>query len=128
MWADTNILVRLATGLPVEQHAALTGFLEQRTAPIYVHAAHVCEAIFVLEGHFYLMTAVEATQSLGTALSIEKFIVQDYAAVARALATYPSSNLDFPDVLICELARVDGTQVLSFDRKMARLGVQIIKP
>ncbi len=35
---------------------------------------------------------------------------------------------DFPDVLICELARVDGDEVLTFDRKMARLGVPIRTP
>ncbi len=128
MWADTNILIRLATKSPIEQYEAVETFFEQTKDPIHVHAAHVCEAIFVLEGQVYQMTPQNAAQVLGIVLSVEALTVVDDAAVTRALAVYPASNLDFPDVLICELARVAGTQVLSFDRKIARLGVTVIKP
>ena len=61
-------------------------------------------------------------------LSSDRFEVIDALAVSNALSAYPASNLDFPDVLICELARIGGGQVLTFDRKMARLGVPLIQP
>ena len=61
-------------------------------------------------------------------LSSDRFEVIDALAVTNALSAYPASNLDFPDVVICELARVGGGQVLTFDRKMARLGVALLNP
>ena len=61
-------------------------------------------------------------------LSSDRFEVIDALVVDNALSAYPASKLDFPDVLICELARVGGGQVLTFDRKMARLGVPLIQP
>jgi predicted nucleic-acid-binding protein len=56
------------------------------------------------------------------------FEVLNAIAVNNALRNYPTSNLDFPDVLICELARVEAGEVLTFDKKMARLGIPIRIP
>jgi predicted nucleic-acid-binding protein len=128
VWADTNILVRLAVQQPVMLFEAVSKFIAQNEAPILVHPAHICEAIFVLEGSVYQKTSEDAAQTLLDVLSSDVFTVVDDAAVMQALRVYPSTNLDFPDVLLAELARVDGSEVLTFDRKMARLGVPIRMP
>jgi predicted nucleic-acid-binding protein len=91
------------------------------------------QAIFVLEGKIYGMIAkhewpAQAAHDLRQVLSLAVFKVVDEAAVVNALITYPQSNLDFPDVLLCELARSGGASVLSFERKLARLGVQVVVP
>jgi predicted nucleic-acid-binding protein len=128
MWADTNILVRLITKSPTAQYQAVVQFLSQVSKPVFVHPTHVCEAMFVLEGNYYNYSAIQATGELALVLSASCFDVIDATAIANTLRLYPESNLDFPDVLICELARVNNDEVLSFDRKMARLGVPIRQP
>ena len=128
MWADTNILVRLITKSPTTQFQAVVQFLSQVSTPVFVHPAHICEAIFVLEGNYYQYGTVQASQEIALILSASCFEVIDANALANTLRLYPASNLDFPDVLICELARVNNDEVLSFDRKMARLGVPIHHP
>ena len=128
IWADTNILLRLITRQSVDQYNRVMAFLEITTAPIFVHPAHICEALYVLEGKTYQRTSLEVTKELQAALSNQHFEVIDATAVNNALSAYPASNLDFPDVLICGLARVGGGQVLTFDRKMARLSVPLITP
>ncbi len=128
IWADTNILLRLITKSPVHQLEAIKQFLKTAVVPVLVHPAHICEALFVLEGKIYQFSAQQAAQDIAMLLSSDRFEVIDATAVNNALSAYPASNLDFPDVLICELARVGGGQVLTFDRKMARLGVPLIQP
>jgi hypothetical protein len=49
--------------------------------------------------------------------------VVDEAAVVNVLLVYPQSKLDYPDVPLCELARQEGASVLSFERKLAWLGL-----
>lgn len=95
---------------------------------LMVHPAHVCEAVFVLEGKVYQMSSAQTAHNLRQVLSLAVFEVVDEAAVINALVTYPASNLDFPDVLLCELARLRDDTVLSFERKLARLGVRVVVP
>ena len=128
IWADTNILLRLITRLSVDQYDRVMAFLDTATTPIFVHPTHICEALYVLEGKTYQRSSLVAAQELQAALSNQHFEVIDALAVSNALNAYPASNLDFPDVLICELARVGSGQVLTFDRKMARLGVPLVQP
>lgn len=128
IWADTNILLRLITKTPVHQLEAIKQFLKAAVAPVLVHPAHICEALYVLEGQVYKFSTARAAQDIAMLLSSDRFEVIDALAVTNALSAYPASNLDFPDVLICELARVGGGQVLTFDRKMAQLGVALVSP
>jgi len=133
VWVDTNILVRLVVQSPEPMYQAVRGYLEALEAsptpdPLRVHPAHVCEAIFVLEGKVYGMSPANAAHDLRQVLSLGVFEVLDEAVVVNALLAYPRSNLDFPDVLLCELARLHGSAVFSFERKLARLGVEVIVP
>jgi predicted nucleic-acid-binding protein len=93
-----------------------------------VHPAHICEAVFVLEGKIYEMSSAQTAHDLRQVLSLAVFEVADETAVVNALIAYPPSNLDFPDVLLCELARLGDDSVLSFERKLARLGVRVVVP
>jgi predicted nucleic-acid-binding protein len=128
MWADTNILVRLVTQNPTTQFKAVQTYLQTVNGTVKVHSAHICEALYVLEGQVYQFTTTRAAQELELILSASCFEVIDAIAVIKALRAYPASNLDFPDVLLCELARAEASEVLTFDKKMARLGVTIQIP
>jgi predicted nucleic acid-binding protein len=132
-WVDTNILLRLITKSPSPMYDAARAYLEaleRSPSPqaLVIHPAHICEAIFVLEGKIYTMTPAQAAHDLRKVLSLAVFEVVDEAAVVNALIAYPQSKLDYPDVLLCELARQRGASVLTFERKLARLGVPVIVP
>lgn len=133
IWVDTNILVRLVTKNPPAMFEVARSYLEAlerspEPPPLMVHPAHICEAIFVLEGKIYGLSPAEAAHDLRQVLSVALFKVVDEAAVVSALIAYPHSNLDYPDVLLCELARQRGASVLTFERKLARLGVPLVVP
>ena len=50
MWADTNILVRLVTQHPAAQFQAVQTYLQTVNTAVKIHPAHICEALYVLEG------------------------------------------------------------------------------
>ena len=60
MWADTNILVRLVTQQPAAQFQAVKAYLQTVNGAVKVHPAHICEALYVLEGQFYQFTTTRA--------------------------------------------------------------------
>lgn len=131
MLVDTNVLVRLVTKHPPGMFEGARRYLqeaERRGEKLAVHPVHVTEALFVLEGKVYSLQPEQAASELRQLLTMEVLEVDDGPAVLEALRRYPLSGLDFPDVLIAEIARLRGATVLSFDRKIARLGVRVVDP
>lgn len=120
---DTNILVRLITRYPQEQYAAAAGLLENAEKlgqTVQVHPIHVAEAIFVLEGTTYRLTPAQAGLELMSLFEASIWSVREVEPLLAALAAYPESGLDFPDIYLAELARFDRLRVVSFDRKLIR--------
>lgn len=131
MWADTNILIRLVTKQPPDQFEAAYRYLEkleQANQTLSVHAVHVAEAVFVLEGKIYHYTPAQAAKDLLTVLSMTVFVPADEIAVVNALREYPKSSHDFPDVFLAQLALLDDGRIVSFEKKLKQLEVTVEIP
>lgn len=131
MWVDTNVLLRLITRQPESMYRAARASVERAEAqglPLKVHSVHVAEAVYVLEGRVYGLSPRVACEELLVLLSAEVLSVQDELPVMRALERYPGAGVDFPDVLLAELARISADDVLSFDNRLQRLGVRVVSP
>jgi len=88
----------------------------------------VAEAIYVLEGRIYGLSPEVAASELHALLSARPFAPREEEALIAALEAYPKSGLDFPDVFLAKLAQTEGKRAVSFDKKLARLGVEPLVP
>ena len=128
--ADANFLLRLITKYPKPLYRAARTFAqsaEEEGKRIEVHPVHVAEAIYVLEGHIYGLSPEAAARELLALLGVRPFAPREEEALITALEAYPESGLDFPDVFLAKLAQVEGKRAISFDKKLARLGVEPLK-
>ncbi|HGY09090.1 MAG TPA: type II toxin-antitoxin system VapC family toxin [Oceanithermus profundus] len=119
---DANVLLRLITREPRGMYEAARNFLlelEEDGEKAAVHPVHAAEVIYVLEGELYGLAPAEAAGELLTLLEGRVFAPVEEPALLRALAAYPGSGLDFPDVFLLAWAREHGLRALSFDRKLA---------
>ena len=129
--ADANFLLRLLTKYPEPMYRAALAFAlkaEEEGTRIEVHPVHVAEVIYVLEGRIYGLSSEESASELLALLSARPFAPREEEALTAALEAYPDSGLDFPDVFLAQLAQAEGKRVVSFDKKLARLGVEPLKP
>ncbi len=129
--ADANFLLRLLTKRPKPFYRAARAFAqraEEEGERVEVHPVHVAEAIDVLKGRVYGLSAEEAAGELLALLSARPFAPREEEALFAALEAYPDSGLGFPNVFLAQLARVEGKRVVSFDKKLARLGVEPLVP
>jgi len=128
---DANVLLRLITREPRGMYEAARNFLlelEEDGEKAAVHPVHAAEVVYVLEGELYGLAPAEAAAELLTLLDARVFAPIDEPVLLRALAAYPGSGLDFPDVFLLAWAREHGLRALSFDRKLARAGEEVIVP
>ncbi|WP_457637496.1 PIN domain-containing protein [Oceanithermus sp.] len=129
--ADANVLLRLITRAPEPMFEATKDFLmrtEEKGARVSVHPLHVAESVYVLEGEIYGLSPAEAAGELLTLLQARVFAPIEETVLRRALTFYPDSGLDFPDAFLLAWAEENGAQVVSFDRKLARLGRNVLVP
>lgn len=129
--ADANFLLRLITKHPEPMYRAARAFAleaEKLGEQVEVHPMHVAEAIYVLEGRIYGLSPKEAAGEILLLLEARPFAPREEKALLAALKAYPESGLDFPDVFLAELARCEGKRVLSFDRKIAKTGIDLLTP
>ena len=131
MLVDANVLLRLITKHPEDLYEGARSYVQRCEVEgrrLSVHPMHVAEVVFVLEGQVYGLTPKEAAQEILHLLSLEVLDVLDGAALLETLRRYPDSNLDFPDVFLVELARTMDTGIVSFDRKIQRMGIPMVVP
>ncbi len=129
--ADTNVLLRLVTRVPESMFRAVRDLLlelEEKGRRMHVHPMHVAEAVYVLEGEVYGLSPEEAARELATLLTARVFEPLDETALMRSLEAYPGMGLDFPDVFLLAWAEEAGARVVSFDRKLSRVGEDVIVP
>ncbi len=130
--ADANFLLRLITKHPKPLYRAARTFAQsaqEEGKRIEVHPVYVAEAIHVLEGRIYGLSPEEAARELLTLFSARPFAPrEEEEALITALEAYPDSGLDFPDVFLAKLAQVEGKRAISFDKKLARIGVEPLEP
>ncbi|GAB5603084.1 hypothetical protein FJNA_16100 [Thermus sp. FJN-A] len=78
--ADTNVLLRLLTKGPESLYRAVRAWILRAEAEgriLEVHAVHVAEALYVLEGRIYGVPRAQAAQELGLLLSTQPFRVRE---------------------------------------------------
>ena len=129
--ADANFLLRFLTKYPEPMYRAALAFAlkaEEEGTRIEVHPVHVAEVIYVLEGRVYGLSPEAAARELLALLGARPFAPREEEALITALEAYPDSCLDFPDVFLAKLAQVEGKRAISFDKKLARIGVEPLEP
>lgn len=130
VWVDANVLIRLLTDDPPEMSAraaevaarAETGELRLRITPLVL-----AETVWVLLS-FYGYSREKVAEALIALLRADGVQAEEGRLVLAALESMASSNVDFVDAYLAELARSKGEAVCSFDRDFARLDVEWMLP
>lgn len=79
----------------------------------------VAEAVYVLMG-VYDVPRKEISAVLRRLFNAEGWLMDHKGAVIRGLELFGESSLDFVDAWLVALKRVEGTEILSFDRAVRR--------
>lgn len=79
----------------------------------------ISECVYVLSGRVYGFPREEVSLALLDAL--DSIDCEHIKVVRRALALFGSHGLDFSDCLLAARAELEGAEVLTFDKKLARL-------
>jgi predicted nucleic acid-binding protein len=116
---DTSVVLRLLTGEPAVQAEVARRHVEQRDAPVAVDALVVGESYFALR-HHYAVPHNEAVDALLALLASERIVsaaeVRDALSAAR-----DGGQPGVMDRLILAAAQREGRELLTFDRRLARL-------
>lgn len=129
---DTNVLVRYLAQDDPAQSARATRLIEtELTAaePGFISAVVLAELCWVLK-RLYAATPHELVDTVADLLAGAQFHVDQRDAVqatVRHLRENASSKAHLPDVLIAQIARLQGCdQTLTFDRKAARAAGMVL--
>lgn len=118
---DTNILLRLATGMPeplLEKSLAVVEKAKAEGNGLFVASLAVAEAYFTLTGHYGLPKA-EVARILHGLLSEAPFVCAP--GVREALAAYRGSGAGLADRLLLAEAQADGAKLLTLDKALGKL-------
>lgn len=116
---DTSVVLRLLTGEPAAQAEVARRHVEQRDAPVAVDALVVGESYFALR-HHYAVPHHAAVDALLALLASERIV--SAADVRHALsAARDGGQPGVMDRLILAAARREERELLTFDRRLARL-------
>lgn len=119
---DTNVLLRLLVDDPDAQgqceRARARVKSEER---IYVPFVAVVEVIWVLRAS-YRFSKKEILKVFERLLENERYQIANGKLFGDALTTFLSANVDFADCAIHAEAQREGADLLTFDRKLERLG------
>ncbi len=120
---DTNVLVRyLAQDDPAQSRAAGRLIERELTAaePGLILTVVLAETLWVL-GDIYGATESEKIDCAEQLLTTRQFVVQNKAAVQRAVQAAPHASCGLVDCLIAEIAADEGcTRVATFNKKAAK--------
>lgn len=119
---DTNVLLRVAMADDARQADAVASLLARLEADdvLFVNVSVVLEAYWVLN-RMYRYPKERILDFIQAVLERREFEVAAYEAVGNAVYLCRTANVDFADVLLSEMNRLDGcARTFTFDRKAAR--------
>ena len=119
---DTNVLLRVAMADDAKQADAVAALLRrlEQDDVLFVNVSVVLEAYWVLN-RMYRYPRERILDFIQAVLERREFEVASYEAVGNAVYLCRTTNVDFADVLLSEMNRLDGcTKTFTFDRKAAR--------
>jgi predicted nucleic-acid-binding protein len=116
---DTNVLLRIAVPDDAAQADAVASLLKRLQVDdvLFVNVSVVLEAYWVLNRkyHYPRDRILDFIQAI---LERREFEVAAYEAIGNAVYLCRMTNVDFADVLLSEMNRLDGcAKTLTFDRK-----------
>lgn len=118
---DTNVLVRVLVDDPderAETGAARALLLSEKT--VLVQEVVLAELTWVMRTSYGFARPVIA-QALATVIGHPRYTLERPTLASAALAMYVKSNVDFADCLILAGAGERNCELLTFDKKLARL-------
>jgi len=124
---DTNVLVRVLVDDPGEGEQASTARdLLRRAGRVYLPQVVQAETVWVLESAYELQET-ETVRVLEHILANQAYVLQEEGAFRDALENYRTGSADFADYLILAAAQAAQTELVTFDRRLARsAGVVLI--
>ena len=124
---DTNVLVRVLVDDPGEGEQASTARdVLRRAGRVYLPQVVQAETVWVLESAYELQET-ETVRVLEHILANQAYVLQEEGAFRDALENYRTGSADFADYLILAAAQVAQTELVTFDRRLARsAGVVLI--
>jgi predicted nucleic-acid-binding protein len=127
---DTNVLVRFLVQDDPGQARLANEIIDQLTddAPGFVGREVLVELVWVLE-RAYRLGRSEIAEVLDGLLTSTELRVEGAEQVGAALELYRNEGFGFADLMIVAAARrADASELLTFDRKAARLsGVRLLE-
>lgn len=79
----------------------------------------LCECVYVLQGRYYRFERAEVAETLLSVL--DDVECERMGAMRRALELYGGNNLDFVDCILAASVESEGWELLTFDKKLAKL-------
>ena len=118
---DTNVLVRVLVDDPDERaevEAARALLLSERT--VLVQEVVLAELTWVMRTS-YSFSRAEVARGLSTVIGHPRYTLERPALAVAALAMFEKSGVDFADCLILAGAGERNCELLTFDKRLARL-------
>ena len=125
---DTNVLIRLLVDdAGARGQCARARARVQDEERLYVPFVAVIEAIWVLRTS-YRFSKKEILKVFEKLLENERYEIANGKVFGDALRTFLSVNVDFADCAIHAEAQREGVELLTFDRKLKRIGsVEVLR-
>jgi len=120
---DSNAILRYLTNDVVEQAGKVENYLlkaEKGEIKLEVRTEVIIEVIFHLV-NWYKLPKAEACDKIIAFISPDWMNVPSKSAALEALQLYRTKNIDFVDLLLWSIAKVDGKKILSFDKDFDKL-------
>jgi predicted nucleic-acid-binding protein len=115
---DANIVLRYV----LEDHEELSPKAKEiiDTYMVTVPLEVLCEAVFVLKGH-YELERMSISEGLTTFFEKTKVILPHREAVLKGFEYYGKTTLDFVDCVLAGYYEIEKAEVHTFDGKLERL-------
>ncbi len=118
---DTNVLIRiLVTDDKQAEQVKLARQFAKKTKTLFVPQIVQAELVWVLDAAYGLDKS-EIVQVLHHLLTNEAFQLQNEAEFSEALQLFQNNSLDFSDSLILVESKKENCDIVTFDKKFARL-------
>ena len=124
---DTNLIVRVLMDDPDEpEQTRIARLLVAAEKTVLVPDLALVELTWVLRSN-YGFTRKAVAEAVGQLVKHSRFVLERPALAAAALALYIASAADFADCWMLAAMREKGAELLTFDKKFAKLdGVKLL--
>ena len=119
---DTNIFLRpLLNDVPSQTSAAKKLIKKAKEGKIKFVTSQIIvfEVIFALS-KYYGFEKSRVVQALDHIVSSDYFNLESRKTFVDALEIYKNENLDFTDCFLIAKARIEGQEILTFDKKLQK--------